>query len=197
MGGIKRRERAMGKHLRLDQGFTLIEVMIVVVIVAVLAALAAPSFIDATLSSRLGTLANKFVASAHLARSEAIKRNSVITMCTANTAGTECAPGSWEQGWIVMCPTDLSDPTAAGFCVAGGPDTLVFHHEQAAPTGFKIIEQSGTPLESLNFQPTGVGADQAIFRVCRATPTVGSQEREIEISITGRPSVKTETGDCT
>lgn len=183
MGGIKRRERAMGKHLRLDQGFTLIEVMIVVVIVAILATLAAPSFIDATLSSRLGTLANKFVASVHLARSEAIKRNSVVTVCVS-TDGATCTTGGWDQGWIVMCPT-----TDEVFCDPAGTETIVFHREQAMPSGFKGIEASD--LDSLDFQPTGVGAMAAALTVCRATPSVGSQERVVTISATGRPTVST------
>lgn len=196
MGGIGSGNETEVKRPRFHRGFTMIEVMIVVVIVAVLAALAAPSFLDATLSSRLGTLANKFVASAHLARSEAIKRNSEITVCVS-TDGVNCAAGDWEQGWIVTCPTtdDVScDP-------AGDPavdPTIIFHREQASPTGFKIIEQSATPLEILSFQPTGVGATAATLKVCRLTPSVGSQERVVTISATGRPSVSTtETGDCT
>lgn len=160
------------------QGFTLIELMIVIAVIAVLLSLAVPAFMDAALSSKLSSYANNFVGSAHLARSEAIKRNAVVILCVS-TNGTSCTAGGWEQGWIVRSGTTL------------------IHRQQALPNGFKITEQSGTPLISLNFQPTGIGATSATLKVCRSAPNVGKQDREIVISLTGRPSVTTKnTGTC-
>lgn len=176
------------------RGFSLIEVMIVVVILAVLIALAVPTFLEASLSSKLSSHANSLVASAHLARGEAIKRNSEITMCVS-TDGADCASGSWEQGWIVMCPT-----TDGALCDPAGVDVLVLQYQQAMPSGYKIIEfSSDPPLETLTFKPTGVGSTAAEFTVCRAEPTVGSQERIVRFGITGSPSVTTPdaAGSCT
>lgn len=162
-----------------SDGFTLIELLVTIALVAILLALAAPSLRDASLSSTLAANANRLVASATLARSEAIKRNTPITLCTSIN-GTSCATtGQWEQGWIVL----------------NGATVLL--HEQAAPAGFKMTA-SPAGTASLSFQATGVGSTPADFTVCRATPTAGIQERVVSVSTTGRTSVKkTTTGVCT
>jgi type IV fimbrial biogenesis protein FimT len=160
------------------RGFTLIELMVTIAIMAILLMIAVPSFSNATLGSKLSAYANSLAASAHLARSEAIKRNAPVELCVSSN-GTSCATsGGWEQGWIVRAANET-----------------VIQYQQALPTGLKIL--SGTTT-SVNFAPSGVGANiAATFTVCRATPTVGAQERVVSITATGRPSVKkTNVGAC-
>lgn len=157
-------------------GFTLVELMITLAISVILLGLAAPAFQNSLLSGKLSTQANNLVASAILARGEAIKRNAPVTLCVSAN-GTSCATGGWEQGWIVMS------------------GTTVIQRQQAAPSGVKITESAGIIL--VNFLPAGVGATQTTLTVCRATPEVGSQERVVTISATGRPTVaKTTTAAC-
>lgn len=159
----------------IQQGFSLIELMIAISILGVLMAIAVPSFNDTMLGSKLRSYANNFLASAYLARGEAIKRNSVVKLC-ASSNGTSCT-GNWEQGWIVL---------------AG---TTVIQRQPALSSGLKMTESGG--VSSVDFQPTGVGGTQSTLTVCRATPSVGGQERVITISATGRASVaKTTTGSC-
>ena len=70
------------------------------------ARIAVPSFRGASLSSRLSAIANDLHASVQIARSEAIKSNTTVTLCTS-TNGSSCAgSGDWEQGWIVL---DVND----------------------------------------------------------------------------------------
>lgn len=162
-------------RVQIQRGFTLVELMITITVLGILLAIAVPSFTDAVLGSKLSSYANNFLASTYLARGEAIKRNSVVNLC-ASSNGTSCT-GNWEQGWIIL---------------AG---TTVIHRQQALSSGLKMTESGGA--SSIDFQPTGVGATQATLTVCRATPSVGSQERVISISATGRASVaKTTTGSC-
>ncbi len=150
-----------------QQGFTLIELMVTIMVMAIILMVAVPSFNEATLGSKLGSLANNFVASVQLARSEAIKRNAAVTLC-ASSDGSTCT-GAWKDGWIVR---------------AG---TTVIYTQAPLPRGFLLSESGGAT--SLVFQPTGVGATSATLTLCRATPTVGSQKRTIDVSLTGRPSV--------
>jgi type IV fimbrial biogenesis protein FimT len=155
---------------RAAAGFTLTELIISVSVMAILLALAVPSFRDAGLSSELRASANSLIASTNLARSEAIKRNAVTTLCVSSD-GSTCTAGSWEAGWILA---------------SGG---TVILHQAAAAGGYQIVEASG--IRTLSFQPTGVGATAATFTVCRATPTAGTQERVVTVNALGRASVQT------
>ncbi len=159
------------------RGFTLLELMVTLVVAAILITLAVPSFLDATLGARLSAHANNLAASAQLARSEAIKRNANVTLC-ASTDGTSCG-GGWENGWIVRA--------------AGGD---VIERQQALPTGFRIRAAGGST--SVVFQPTGFGVTgNDTFKICRATPTVGKQDREVTITAMGRASIETQhSGTC-
>lgn len=165
------------KYQAFCAGFTLIELMVTIAVMGLLMMVAIPSFNEATISSKLGANANNLVASATLARSEAIKRNAVITLCMSST-GTACATtGDWSQGWIVLM------------------GTTVLEYQLANSSNLKISESSGAA--SLTFQPIGVGATQSRFTVCKASPSAGSQERIVTVSATGYASVKKQSlGVC-
>ena len=62
-------------------GFTMIELMVTVVILAVLVALAAPSYHRLVIDSRMTAQSNDFLTALHFTRSEAVKRNTTVTMC--------------------------------------------------------------------------------------------------------------------
>ncbi len=182
-------KRAMRPRRPRARGFTLIEMMAVLAVSGILLALAVPSYNDAVLGMKLGTYANDLVASTLQARGEAIKRNAVVTLCVSSDGAT-CRSGGWEQGWIVMCNT--SDQT---YCDPDGEDTLVLNTHAALPSGWKISEADD--IASILFQPSGTGATSATLTVCRASPSVGAQERVARISASGRPSVsKTSNADC-
>jgi type IV fimbrial biogenesis protein FimT len=152
--------------------------MIAIAVLAILVALAVPNFNDASLSARLNGFANSLVASAQVARGEAIKRNTTITLCASSDGATCDAPGGWEQGWIVV-----NEATAT-----------VIQHQQALPSEFKVTEAGGA--EELSFPATVVGATTASLTVCRSTP-VGNEERVVTISGTGAAYVTiTTAGSC-
>mgnify|MGYP001627202018 CR=1 FL=1 len=170
------------------RGFTLIELLVAVTILAVILAVAAPSFQDAAVSSKVSDNANRLASSASFARGEAIKRNGMVVLCMS-ADGTSCAgSGGWEQGWIVY-----HDANRDG---AKDASETVLTQESAAPGGYKITEADAKT--SLNFSPTSVGSTSGRWTICRATPSVNSQQRQVDVSATGRPTVKKITGTtCT
>jgi type IV fimbrial biogenesis protein FimT len=168
-------------------GFTLIEMLVTLTILGVLAMLAAPSFNEAMLGNKLASFANRFLASAQLARSEAIKRNAVVRLC-ASANGVACAGGgTFQQGWVVF-----HDANNDG--VVNGGETVI-QVEQALSDDYHFTSNAGYGLA---FQPIGAGATAAVMTLCRATPSAGRQERRVTLSATGRASVETtRTGTCT
>lgn len=79
-----------------ESGFTLIELMIVVVIAAVLASIAVPNFRSFIQGQKVKSAAGELHASLTLARSEAVKRTTVISV-NANAGG-------WASGWRIPDP---------------------------------------------------------------------------------------------
>lgn len=164
--------RNTGRHP--SRGFTLLETMVAVAVVAILLSLAVPMYSDSRLNSQLRASANDLVGSVYLARSEAIKRGTVVRLC-ASANGETCG-GAWNQGWIVTVGADVLDRQAA------------------LPSGFVVSEANG--IGTFAFQSTGVDSTAGTFVVCRAQP-VGERERVVSIDATGRASVaRTATGTC-
>jgi type IV fimbrial biogenesis protein FimT len=96
-----------------QSGFTLIELMFTILVLAVLSVVAAPNVRDFLRNSRLTSAANDLLADLYLARTEAIKRRTVVTVCTAgdpNDDAPTCRPPDAEDfsGWIVFI--DDADP---------------------------------------------------------------------------------------
>jgi type IV fimbrial biogenesis protein FimT len=172
-GGV----RSDRRHAAGARGFTLIELMISILVLAILVGVAVPSFREAALSSRLSAYANDLLASAQLARSEAIKRNAPVTLC-ASEDGDECSEDvGWEVGWIVA--TD------------GG---AVLQRQEPLADDFRFTEAGGET--EVVFPAAVVGVTPVSLTVCRADP-VGSQERVVTITASGSASVaRTEEGDC-
>lgn len=174
-----RRRQPREVRRRAASGVTLIELLVVVSVVGILTMLALPSFSSAFLSNRLASYSNSFTSSAQLARSEAIKRNTVVSICRSTT-GTACASsGTFQQGWMVY----YMDGTAV----------RVLQHQEALNSAYSVTTTGGT--YQLDFPPGGVGTSYRL-KICRQSPA-GEQERQIDITATGRAAVTTtRTGSC-
>lgn len=176
-----------GPRVYAQRGFTLLELLVAIIVGGVLLAVAVPMYNSTTLSAQLRSATNDLVSSVNFARSEALKRNAVVTLCVS-ASGSSCDTGNWQQGWIVGCPT--SDNVV---CNSAGSQWLVFYREKALASALKVTDANG--LVALTFQPTGLGVTAASFTVCRTT--AGGQERVVTINTVGRASVKkTTTGVC-
>ncbi len=113
--------------------------MVGVAVLAIALGAGVPSMSEFIKSSRLSVQTNDLLASLHLARTEAIKRNARVTLCkSANATACSTAPGTgWEIGWMVFADTDNDGNADAG-------EALLDSHGAAA-TNVSITPRAADP----------------------------------------------------
>lgn len=91
-------------------GVTLIELITTIALIGILGGLAAPSFTGMLRDNARTVAVNDFMHALFLARSEAIKRGNIVTLCKS-TDGQTCSnrAASWNEGWMVFVNDD-SEP---------------------------------------------------------------------------------------
>jgi type IV fimbrial biogenesis protein FimT len=101
---------------RHQNGFTVYELMITLLVIGVILTFGVPNFNEFTRNSQLTGTANDLHASFQLARSEAARSKTNITICASTNplvAGANCS-GTFNDGWIIF--VDLNgDLDRAGF----------------------------------------------------------------------------------
>ena len=105
--------RYRGHH----EGFTIIEIMVVLAILGVLAALAAPSFGPLIERWRVRDAAENLQSTLFFARSEAIKRGGNVTLiriASGNGCANADAATQWGCGWTVFVDTNGNGVQSAG-----------------------------------------------------------------------------------
>ena len=164
-----------------NDGFTLIEMMIVLVIVALVLLLVPPGMAQLSLSTNLKSYSHEMLASVYLARSEAIKRNTPVTLCVSTDGATCAGTGDWEQGWIVRAP-----------------DGTVIKNNQSITPGFRMTSDAAAPAShTMVFQPSGIASTSSNITVCRKLPKAGNQEKQVRVTATGKARLRTTTtGTC-
>jgi type IV fimbrial biogenesis protein FimT len=129
---------------RLQHGFTLSELLTAVSVIGISLALVAPGFEAVTSNNRRATAINQLVNSLHVARSEAITRNSRVTLCPS-TDGETCTGGSaWADGWVVFADLD-------GDQVLDADDIVL----ASAPRQTRLTISSVEFSEVLSYRPNG------------------------------------------
>jgi len=123
-------------------GFSLIEVMVALAVFALVATLAVPNIRNFVQNNQMSASANNLMGSLALARSEAIKRNTQVSVC-ASSSQTGCTGVDWNSGWIVF--VDGEDPG-----VVDGTDEIL-NAVQGLPGGMDLA--STDPY--IQFKPNG------------------------------------------
>jgi type IV fimbrial biogenesis protein FimT len=165
-------------------GFTLIEFVMTAALIGFVVGWGLPSFARMSLNATQTAQVNLFLQAIYLARSEAIKRNGVVSLCPT-VDGATCSPsGDWQRGWLVFVNDDHDSPAMRD----AGEELL--HAYAAWDTGH--ILSNRTTLSFRAFGQSGVTAT-VTFCDSRGAP----QAKAIIISQTGRPRVSTRSSSGT
>lgn len=170
---------------RSQRGFTMVELMTTVAILAVITAIAVPSLRGFIQRSNAAAAANTMLTSFALARSEAVRGNTRVSVCGSKT-GEDC-DGDWTGGWIVFL--DGSQPAQFD----AGRDTIV----QVFPPLAKdaVVTQS---VSMLSFVGSGArDLKEASGGNCFEFIVAANEEARRFVRISNNGALRTGKGTCT
>ncbi|USE37526.1 GspH/FimT family protein [Endozoicomonas sp. SCSIO W0465] len=157
-------------------GVSLIELLVSLSIAAILIAASAPNMKTLIVNNRIENVADELYGNLMLARSEAVKRQRTVTLCsTVDDLTCDESNSGWHHGWLIF--TDASD------------DGLLNDNDQLIR---RVTEQSAliTILwnrgYSLRFNSRGQTNQAGTFQVCDQGSNSDAKAKAIIISMTGR-----------
>jgi type IV fimbrial biogenesis protein FimT len=166
-------------------GLSLTELLVAIALLGVVTGFSVSSFRTLQLDAERSAQVNRFVQSLHLARSEAMKRNAIVSLCPSRDAATcAAADTGWEAGWMLFENVDRDSPAIRD---DGEPLVQVF-----SPWHGGRLRGNRTTLSFRSFGQAGV---TATYTFCDARGSTAA--RAVIVSQTGRPRIaaRTAAGD--
>lgn len=180
-------------------GFTLLELMITVAVLVIALTVAVPSFKAVIQSNRVTASTNQLVTALNFARSEAVKRGQVVSLCMADasnppkcqTAGTD----DWANGWLAFLnPSKNNDYSSYDDVLRVWdplPDDIALNVDDASVTDTRRVDY----LPMGNIDTAGASGFKFQWVVKPADCEAGQPyQRVVDLSPAGRAQVRDE--DC-
>lgn len=158
-------------------GLSMVETIIALGIVGIMTSISLPSLNEYINANQADADANNLLNSLLLARSEAVKRNTMITLCKIDPDSPTVCDNSkgWQSGWIGFVDADSDGVRDMGetifdtFTGMGRTSTVV----------------SDDYADSISYLPSGSISSNGAFNVCVS----GTTANAVIINATGRPRI--------
>ncbi len=184
--------------MKRDAGFTLIELMITLVIVGILAGIGVPALKTFIQGNTLIASTNELVSALNIARSEAIKLDSRVSICESSNGSTCTTTGKWQNGWIVFVDADGNLANNGKACTAVNTDCLLRVHAGLIDNSLSVtgIDTNSGSISAVTFTSRGSPKDASgagvsgTFSICSfdsSNKVIGS--RAVVLSVVGRVRV--------
>lgn len=177
-------------------GFSLLELLVTVAIAAILMAIAVPQFQAQGLGAARAQGGRLLLSALNQARSEAISRNTTVSVCrrdffsTATTPRCAIASGRWTQGWIVYRDAngsvDTNEP-ASSDDIIGVFDPVGRVTANGEGDAFRM--QPASLPAVVQFGANGRAGQSLAFTFCEPSGTL-VDGRRVDITLSGYVSLR-------
>lgn len=161
--------------MKKEFGFTLIELLVLLGVVAILTTIAVPDFSATIKNDRDISQINTLLTGLMLARSEAIKSGTPVTICA--TSNDQTCAGTWTAGWMVYY---TNPPPGASTVIRVFP---------ALSGGNTLTSSSGN---TFTFNANGMTGAASTFTLCDSRGA--NYARSIDLALTGRAEAASKVG---
>ncbi len=176
-------------------GFTLTELLITLAIVGILMTVGVPSLRSFMQRNQLIASSNELLSAFHVARSEAIKLSTRVSICSSDNGTTCSLSNDWTKGWIVFVDSSGNLTNTGLPCTAIGQDCLLRVHSAITDSRLSVsgVDANNNVIKSFTFNARGVpknivgDAESGVFSVCSfddSNSVINS--RAMILSISGR-----------
>jgi type IV fimbrial biogenesis protein FimT len=186
--------------IRQSAGFTIIEVMVTLALLGAVLAIGLPNLREFLTRGQVSTITTEFASDASRARTEAISRNSCVTMCMSSNTSNALSGGTptcatagqnWQAGWILF-----ANPSCSG--TQNSPVTnnsTLISVRQKGDSKFTLEQASGSALRRITFDSRGLAAGVSKNLSLIYNEDINSvHDRSICLSYAGRITIKTYGG---
>jgi len=175
-----------------NAGLSLPELLLVMGIAAVLLAIAAPALLGSVQANRVDAAAARLLNALQLARSEALARNTSVSLCPSDMsrAGEARCTGDYAGGWIVF-----ANPGRDGL-VQPESDVVLHVFDGLAP-GMLVTNRAGThrAASRVDYLADGTAHRNLTLQVCPPAGG-GADSLSIVLNIVGRARLARGWGTC-
>lgn len=183
MKNATRREQVIARTGKTQAGFSLAEILVTVAIASVLAAFAVPNLASFLQKVKLNSTTGALAASLQQGRSEAVKANQGVLVCSSNAAQTACATTAatnWAaNGWLVCYDLNADNVCDASTSALPNPIRV----EPKVDSTFATVVGPATPIRFLS---TGSLATGSATQTITVTGTwAGATAMTVTVAATG------------